>query len=290
MTRHSAPHRIAIVGTGLIGASLGLALRRAFGRGLQVVGWDRSSRALTEAIRMKALTATAKSLADAVGDSDVVIIAAPLSAVTSLLTKTIAVAKPGALVLDVAGVKRPVIAAVRPLLRRRKDVAFVSTHPLAGREHAGARFARADMFARRPFAIIRELARPAALARAESLVRRIGAKPVRLSAAEHDRIVAATSALPQLVAVALALAADEPATRRTPLAGPGLAGATRLAASPYSVWAGAITANQRSIMRALRRVRAQLDAVERAARQGDDRPMERLFRRAAAARRRVVRE
>ncbi len=286
--RRIAPVRYAVIGTGLIGASMGLALRRAYGSAVTITGWDSDPRALRTARKRKAITRTAASAVDAAASGDVVVLAAPLEAIVQMLPAVIAAAPRGALVVDVAGVKRPVVKAARTAQRARPDIAFVACHPLAGREVAGAAHADGALFEGRPFALISDGASAAALRRVERIVRRLGATPVRLRAAEHDRIVASTSALPQLAAVALALAVAAEGPKAGMLAGPGFSSSSRLAASPYSVWAGALAANRAAIVKALGRLSRALDDVQAAARQSEGRPMERLFRRAAAARRRVA--
>jgi prephenate dehydrogenase len=282
---------VAIVGTGLIGTSIGLALRAGGRSAPAVVGWDSSKIACTAALRKGGLTAIARSLDDAIARADVVIIAAPLDAAIAVLPRVIAGAKSGCLVMDVAGVKGPVVAAARRAMRKRQDVGFVSCHPMAGREHAGAAHAEAGLFNGGPFALVAppQKGRALALDRAERFARRLGAKPLRMTAQAHDRLVAATSALPQLASIVLALAVDAASEGRTgTLSGPGYADATRLAASPYRIWGPALAANKPAVARALRQFERALRIVRDALERLDDRSMERLFFQAAAARRRGV--
>jgi len=228
---------------------------------------------------------------EAVRDADVVIIATPLDAALELAPRVIVAAAKGALILDVTPVKGPMLRAARRPLRRRPEVAYVSGHPMAGREKGGARNADASLFKGRPFALVvpeHDRSREA-LKRASALVNRVGGAALRMSASAHDRAVAAMSALPQLASIALVLAATEIGGKKAALlAGPGFTDATRLATSPYDIWRPAIGANRREIIRCLKELERVTARVTSAARQANVRAMERLFSKAGAARRRVV--
>lgn len=287
----SSPKSVAIVGTGLIGTSIGLALRTGKRSAPTVLGWDSSKAARAAALRKGGVTRVARSLDDAIASADVVVIAAPLDAVISLLPRAIAGAKSGCLVMDVAGVKLPVVAAARSAMRKRPDVSFVSAHPMAGSEHAGAAHAKGDLFEGRCFALVTppQKGRTLAVLRAERFARSLRARPLRLTARAHDRLVAATSALPQLASVALALAVDAASTGQAgSMTGPGYADATRLAASPYRIWGPSLAACKPAVAQALRQFERALRRVCDALADHDDRDMERLFFLAAAARRRGV--
>jgi prephenate dehydrogenase len=298
---------VAILGTGLIGTSIGLALRRPRRSGrplrstaaaktkseVQVVGWDARPSNSRAARRRGGIGSIAKTMEEAVSDADIVVIAVPLDAAIVLAPRVIKAAKRGALVLDVVPVKAQIIRAVKPALRTRPDVCYVSAHPMAGREKAGAAHADAALFAGRPFALVAPpamtpLTSRKALRRAGALARALGAKPVTMSAAAHDRGVAASSALPQLASIALALAVAASGRPPAMLAGPGVKDATRLAASPFSIWRPALIANRREILRCLGALGRVIGDVSKAARQGDVRALERLFSDAKAARKRVV--
>ena len=256
-----------------------------------MVAWDIRKASRSAALASRAFDAIARSMEEAVENASVVIIAAPLDATIELLPRVIRAAKKGALVMDVAGAMAPVVAAARAALRERPDVGFVSGHPMAGRESAGAANADAKLFIGRSFALCAPAhpRRAQALAKAESLVRLLRAKPVRLSPKEHDRLVAATSALPQLCSLALALAVDSASAGKAgALVGPGYVDTTRLAASPYRIWSPVLKATRPAVVRALKHFERALGDLIAAARRADDRAMERLFLRAAASRRRVV--
>jgi len=289
---------VAIIGTGLIGTSLGLALRETDSRQrrrkrerLRIIGWDVRPSHARAALRRGGITEIAKSMEEAVCDASVIVIATPLDAARKIAPRVIAAAAKGALIIDVTPVKATMLRAVKAPLRKRPDIGYVSAHPMAGREQGGASNAVSRLFENRPFALIVAPSRKgrAAAVQAGRLVKELRAIPLRMSAQTHDRAVAAMSALPQLASIALVLAAAQTGGRTAMLlAGPGFRDTTRLATSPYDIWEPAIAANRREITRGLRALERTMARLTRAARQADVRAMERLFSEARAARKRVV--
>jgi prephenate dehydrogenase len=280
---------VAIIGTGVIGASAGLALRS---RGsLRTIGWDSRASARNAARKRGALALEASTLRDALSTAKTIVLATPLGAIIKLLPSVIERAAPGSFIIELGAVKGAVAQTASRALRRRPDVAFASAHPMAGSEKAGAVNASATLFADRPFIIVvppqRAQARAAALAFA--FARKLHSNPVVLTAHEHDRLVAATSALPQLASTALALAVRSAAGSRVrPGAGPGYRDTTRLAASPFAIWAPVLVANAPGIWKALRVYERYVTKIREAVGRKDEQALGRIFRQAAAARRRVA--
>lgn len=287
----SRPTTIAIIGTGLIGASIGLALRRRRERDLIIVGWDPSKRNAAAAKRRRAIDEVCPDFGRAIAQADIVVLAAPLTRLARLVTQALKQAKPGALVIDVGGLKTTIVSAAGRALRTRPSGArFVAGHPMAGSERAGARAASAQLFERRPFALYAppQARRERAWRAAETFARALGARPVRIAPERHDRMVAATSALPQLAALALALAAKRAVGGQRPsLAGPGFESATRLAKTPFQLWEVALFENRGNTRRALRSLEREIARIAAALERGDVREMAKIFRSAAAARRRI---
>ena len=280
---------VAILGTGLIGTSIGLALRDRSAR-THVIGWDAKRAHVAAAKRLGAIGAIAPSFRAAIASADVIVLAAPVDSILRLVPRALANARPGALVIDVGGIKAPVVAAATRALRR-DGPRFVAGHPIAGREQTGPAGADAMLFAGRPFALYAppQAGRARAWGDAEAFARLLGALPLRISPREHDRIIAATSALPQLASIALALAVHDtrpPSSAR--LAGPGYADATRLAQSSFTVWNASLFGNRRNVLRALRTLERRVAAISAALEHGDARKMSRFFSSAAAARRRIL--
>jgi prephenate dehydrogenase len=285
--RERQSNRIAILGTGLIGASIGLAAR---GAGFSVEGWDPDSGALRTAKRRGAIDNSAKSLAAAIADKKIVVLAAPVDALLKQLPTVFKLATPGALIIDCAGVKVPVVQNAVRLLKRRPTVRFVAGHPIAGSERSGPAAASASLLKERVFALYAPPQRGRALIwhAATRFARRLGMKPLRVDPRTHDRAVAALSALPQLAATALALAAASHMPRSwAKIAGPGYRDATRLAASPFSVWRAGLEANRAEVLRSVDRLAKRVHAIEAALRRSDWRSLMRIFSGAAKARRRV---
>jgi prephenate dehydrogenase len=282
---------IAIVGTGLIGASIGLALRRRRRTSLTILGWDPVRAHAVAARRRGAIDTACSRFDDAVGAADVIVLAAPLPALEKLVVRALAHAKQGALVIDVGGLKKKIVAVAQRALRARsRGAQFVAGHPMAGSERAGPAAASAQLFERRPFALFApaQAGRAKAWRAAEAFARALGSRPVRIAPEAHDRVVAATSALPQLAALAIALAVARAAGRQTSwLAGPGFEGATRLAESPFRLWDAALFENRRNASRALRALGREIATIAAALARGERREMSRIFRSAAAARRRI---
>ncbi|WP_432492168.1 prephenate dehydrogenase [Kineococcus gypseus] len=251
----AAPARTAgtvrVVGSGLLGASAGLALSL---RGVDVVLSDSSP---TQAALARDLGAG--RLAAEGDEPSLVLVATPPDVVAEVVVAELA-AHPGAVVTDVASVKGGPLAALRAAgadLRR-----YVGGHPMAGRERGGAVSARADLFAGRPWVVAAtEAADPAAVARVHDLAVDCGGVPVAMPAAEHDEAVALVSHAPQVAASLVAArlrGAPEPAVR---LAGQGLRDVTRIAGSDPVLWAQILAANAGPVADVLEELRTDLDAV-----------------------------
>lgn len=222
--------RVAVLGTGLIGASIGLGLRTA---GHRVVGWDPNASALEEAAGRGALDTAASSGDRAVAGADVVVLAGPLDAVVGSVRSL----DTDALVTDVAGVKAPVVEAAAHLDR------FVGGHPMAGRERGGPGAASGSLFRGAGWVLATDRAAEDDLGAVEGLVRDLGARPIRMTADEHDRAVAVVSHLPQvLAATLLEMAGDRPGV--LDLAAGSFRDLTRVASSDPGMWAPVLAANR----------------------------------------------
>jgi prephenate dehydrogenase len=247
--------RAGIIGTGLIGASIGLGLTRA---GWDVTGWDPDAGVRADAVAVGALARTAAHLDDLLAaPSDVVVLAGPPRAV---IEQVGSLATDG-LVIDVAGVKAPVVAASRL-------PHFVGTHPMAGRETTGPAAASAGLFRGAVWVIVTDGADPADLDAVEAIVEELGGLPRRMTAAEHDAAVAVISHLPQVLAAALATeAADR--TRVVELAAGSFRDLTRVAASDPATWVQLLDANRGPVVETVRDFRDRLDRFTAAVEEGD---------------------
>jgi prephenate dehydrogenase len=246
---------VAVVGLGLIGGSLARALTRA---GYGVIGVDRES-VRRRAVRAGAVAGTTGTIEAAAG-VDVMVLAAPPEANRRLLRRLARVARPGLVITDVSSVKQRIATDAKAL----GLVSFVPGHPMAGNEGAGFAASSPDLFLGRPW-VLSPAADPRALRPVRAIVRAVGARPVLVEPAEHDRAVAFLSHVPQLVAWALLAGAkgDPVARKHLGLAGPGFHDMTRLARSPRALWREILSENAREVGRALRKLRHELGTLRR---------------------------
>jgi prephenate dehydrogenase len=240
---------IAIAGLGLIGGSIALAVRERW-PSIRIVGVDHPA-VLAHGRGSGAIDRAAASLAE-IGSPDLVVLAAPVAQNIELLRQLAAnpnLARPSTIVTDVGGTKRDIVGVSRSL---RLSFSFVGGHPIGGAERGGFGFARPDLFAGRPW-ILTPVAEsdPAAVTAVEQFARGLGARPAVLDAADHDRLMAYVSHLPQLTASALMSAVGRGAPDGLRLAGRGLVDTTRLASSPASVWTGIAANNSDFVAEAL---------------------------------------
>jgi prephenate dehydrogenase len=226
--------RISIIGLGLVGASLGMALRNAdptespLGP-VEIIGYDRDGRAMREARGRLAIDKEARSLGEALRDAQIVVLATPVQAIRELLPQVGAMLPSGAVVTDVASTKTEVArwAAALP-----SGIAYVGGHPMAGKEQAGAAAADPELFRGAIYCLTTGRSTPQlALDAVEAMVRTVGAKPYYIDPEEHDAYVAGISHLPMLLSAGLvAITSSSPAWKEmAPLAATGFRDVSRLA-------------------------------------------------------------
>ena len=284
MSSDDPPFRhIAIVGLGLIGGSIALAVRERWSS-ILITAVDRPP-VLAHASSSGAIDRAARGVAD-VGAVDLIVLAAPVQQNIQLLPQVMSVRPEGAIVTDVGGTKRDILKAAAALPSGAR--AFVGGHPIGGAERGGFGFARADLFRGRPWIFtpiprdpgsgIRDpraldpesrIPNPAALDRLFEFVRGLGARPTTMDAEAHDRVMAYVSHLPQLAASALMDVVGRAATGDgLRLAGRGLTDSTRLASSPASVWRDVCASNADDIGPALDALIARLSELRADLRSG----------------------
>jgi prephenate dehydrogenase len=261
--------RVAIVGLGLIGGSLGLALRKALPE-VEVVGVARREETAALAQRMGAVTRAGTDLA-AVSEADLVVLACPLAVTAAVLEDSKAHLAEGARVTDVGSVKASVVAHALALLESDRNP-FLGGHPMAGKEVTGIENAEADLF--RGYAWVYT---PHAIGAAEPFadfldaVRAIGAHPLNLSPARHDRYVALVSHVPFLVSSAylLSVGREPDWERASELASSGFRDLSRLGAGDSEMYAAITDANRAEVLRAWEALRGVLGEMEGAIEGGD---------------------
>lgn len=281
--------RVAIIGLGLMGGSLGLALRADAVSGRLagvVVGYDSSPEMAARAVARGALDHACASLAEAARDADLLVIATPTLAAEAVLRALVGNLAPGAVVTDLCSVKAPLVALAESL---GPPVAphFVGGHPMAGSERAGIEAATADLYRGARWALTPTPATdPDALARVRALVAALGAAPVEMDAQAHDTAVAGVSHLPLAIAVALtgALAEADDWPAMAALAAGGYRDATRVAAGDPIMGRDMLLANREALLARLDAFSVALATLRDALARGDATEIEATLRSARAAR------
>jgi len=253
--------RLAIVGFGLIGGSVALAAR-ARGVASRVVAVDRAEVAALPAARDAADEivdfADEPRARRLLAEAELVVVATPVGAIEAVIGEVLDVAE---VVTDCGSTKRAILASASRSSRRGR---FVPGHPMAGLPQGGIERASKDLFEGRPWLLCPEQSDPDAVSRVEALVSGVGARPVRLTAEEHDRAVALTSHLPQLLASALAVLAER--QHADIAAGPAFQSATRVAGGGEAMWHDILATNADEVSLALEALGAELDSIARALR------------------------
>ena len=280
--------RLLIAGVGLIGASLGLALRE---RGLvgEVVGLGRSAENLRVARRRGAIDRAERDPARATRDVDLVVVATPVGTIAPLIATLARTLPADAVITDAGSVKTSVVADVERALGATAG-RFCGSHPIAGTDRTGAAAAVRDLFDERR-CILTPTSRtaPATRRRVQALWRAAGMRVESLPPARHDRLYALVSHLPQSLATALVNAAQagEPGGRALAYAGSGFRDVTRIAKSSSIMWRDILLANRTPMLAAFTRFSAAYDRLRAAVEAGDGDAIEAELRRAATARRRL---
>ncbi len=245
---------VAIFGVGLIGGSFGLAIKKAGFSG-EVLGVS-SARTIEEALKAGAIDRGAP-MVEACQTADLIYLAQPISRILELIPALDPLVREGALITDAGSTKSAIVACAAQSIRRAQ---FLGGHPMAGKETRGAAAADADLFRRRTYVLTPSSdSLTPKMHEFVGLLKNIGANIVTMDAAEHDRIVAFTSHLPQLASTALAETVDGRGDPR--VAGSGLLDTTRLALSAYDIWKDIIATNRDNIRAALDSYIEQLAAI-----------------------------
>jgi prephenate dehydrogenase len=244
--------RITIVGTGLIGASVGLALRAAQFPG-EIVGWDRQPSQTQIALERAAIDVAAPDPISAATNSDLVLLSGPVFAILDWMEKLAPVLQPHQLVTDVGSVKVAITERAQALFGGLGQAGFLPGHPMAGKEVSGTANADAQLFTRAVWLFTEFPSHPLA-AEWRTWIERFGCRTMDIQAARHDEICAWVSHLPQFVSTALSAMledrfGDAPDLRA--IGGRALREMTRLGASPYSMWRDVAHTNDQTIAEAL---------------------------------------
>lgn len=279
----TSTERLGVVGTGLMGTSIALAAVRA---GDEVCGYDSDPAVLERAAGRSGLR-PAPDLEACVREATLVFLCAPIPDIAPLASKALAAA-PKAVVTDVGSVKSHVLVEVQAMARPQDLPRFVGGHPMGGSERSGPEWASASVLDGIVWVVCPgPLTDEGSASRLEAWVERVGARPTRMDAARHDRLVAMVSHLPQVASTALmGLAATEEAGEPDILllAAGGFRDLTRLAASSPHLWSDILLANREAIAEAIDLYVARLSAMRDMVFAGQADDVERSFAEAKRAR------
>jgi prephenate dehydrogenase len=244
---------LAILGVGLLGGSIGLAVRSKLSD-CRIVGYGHRKETLAKALEIGAIDEAFESPGEAVRGADLVILCTPVGILGKMIAAIEPQLKPDAIVTDVGSTKRSVVAAGGRLKR------FVGSHPMAGSEKRGVEFARTDLFDQALCILTpTDTTDTAALAQVEAFWQALGMRVTQLSPDQHDRLLADVSHLPHAIAAALVAMQEDQAL---PLAGKGFLDATRIAGGDGALWRDILQDNRDSLKAALARLRGELEKLE----------------------------
>jgi prephenate dehydrogenase len=270
--------KITIIGVGLLGGSIGLAARR---RKLarEVAGFVRREASLKDCEQAGAVDYATTDLLAAVSDADLVVLCTPLAQMRALAQQLAPALKRGAIVTDVGSVKADVLREVGAVIQKA-GAHFIGSHPMAGGEKMGVLAARADLYANAACVLTPgKTASANAVRKLEKFWQSLGARTLRLEAAEHDRLVSRSSHLPHVAAAALVNLILHPASPKTQagLCAAGFRDTTRIASGSPEMWRDIALANRKNLARALAAFVGELDNFQAALRRNDARAIEKFF-------------
>jgi prephenate dehydrogenase len=258
--------RIAILGTGLLGTSAGLALREAGFRG-PITGWNRGAEGAEMALSMGAIDSIAPDALQAARESQLALLAVPIYATLDWMGQLAPILGPDHLVTDVGSTKAQITAAAGRLYNTPERAAFLPGHPMAGKERGGAALGDANLFSGAVWLFTddpgwqRSPASAALVKEWRELVVAMGSKTIDIDAERHDELVGWVSHLPQFVATALSALLEEEigdAPELKDVGGRALREMTRLGASPYSMWRDIAYTNTAAVEAALHALEQRL--------------------------------
>lgn len=281
--------KLTIIGVGLIGGSLGKALRS---RGLvgEVTGYGRSLENLEQALVVGAIDRHVQSVEEAVADADLIVIGTPVGQSETVFSSVAEHAGPDCVITDVGSTKGNVAAAAQQCLGAHSPN-FVPGHPIAGTERQGAAAADDSLFlGRRVILTPTQETRSEALAQVREMWQGVGAVITEMDAAHHDEVLAATSHLPHVLAYALVdqLAGMQEQREIFEYAAGGFRDFTRIASSSPEMWRDIVHANRKALLPVLDAFRSNLAALSHAIENDDEESLMRCFTRAKTTRDRLI--
>jgi prephenate dehydrogenase len=268
-------NKVAIIGVGLIGGSIGLALKdRRFAK--EIAGVFRRRSTLNKARARGAVDSATMDLAKGVKDADLVIVATPVWSIPVVINAIAPHVTKKMIVTDVGSTKKWIIDRVERTMKRHPALRFVGSHPMAGSEQAGVEFARADLLENAPCIVTKtRMTDKGALKSVVDFWKMLGCKVTTMDPARHDRSVSLISHLPHPVAFSLVGAVPVKEMR---YAAEGFRDTTRVASSDPRLWTDIFLANQRETIRSYRLFRIYIDKMIKGLSKGDRHRIEAMLR------------
>ena len=279
----AGPLKVAILGVGLIGGSIGLAARER--AGAEVCGYDPDAGACEAALEMGAIDTRAADIPAAVAGAQAVFAAAPVGVLSEVVPQALAHAPSDCVVSDVGSTKLA-------LEHAREDRRFIGGHPLAGAETAGVRHARANLFDGAVWYLTpSQMTDETLYERLSGLIEDLGARPTAIAPDAHDRLMASVSHLPHVLANVLVAQAIGAFEREgvPPAAGPSLSDAIRVAGANTAIWTDIYLSNREALIEAVGEILQRLEEVRDSLTRADSGALAAWNERADAARRSLLR-
>ncbi|MFA5146409.1 MAG: prephenate dehydrogenase/arogenate dehydrogenase family protein [Candidatus Omnitrophota bacterium] len=268
-------NKVAIIGVGLMGGSIGLAVKKRRVAG-EVIGVFRHASTLRRALKRRAVDRGTLSIEEGVKDADLIIIATPVYSIPPLAAKVMRYAKKGAMITDAGSTKKWLVGEVERKLGSSRRVFFVGSHPMAGSEHAGVEFARDNLLADAPCIVTRT---PKTDRRALGAVinfwSALGARVAIMDPSAHDRNISFASHLPHLVAFGVIGAVPE---KYFLYSAEGFKDTTRVASSDPRMWTDIFLTNRKDVLRSARMFKGYLGEIVRVVKNGDSKKLFRLLK------------
>jgi prephenate dehydrogenase len=277
--------KITIIGVGLLGGSIALAAKKRCVAG-EVAGFVRSKKSIADCEKFGATDFATTDLLAAVSNSDLVILCTPLAQMLPIAKQFLPALKRGAIVTDVGSVKAEVVRELESVVKK-SGAHFVGGHPMAGAEKTGAAAARADLFMNAVCVLTpTKKTNSVALKKLEQFWKSLGARVLKLEAAQHDLLVSRSSHLPHVVAATLANLVLNPTSskQQAALCANGFRDTTRIASGSPEMWRDIALANRKNLSRSLDAFISDLQKFQRALKRSDAKAVSKFFATAKARR------
>jgi len=270
--------KITIIGVGLLGGSIGLAVKKRR-VAVEIAGFVRSKKSIADCEKFGATDFATTDLLAAVSNTDLIILCTPLAQMAAIAKQFLPALKRGAIVTDVGSVKSGVVRELESLAQK-SGAHFVGSHPMAGAEKTGVAAARENLF-ENAVCVLTPTKKSSAVAvrKLEQFWKSLGARVLKLDAAQHDLLVSRSSHLPHVVAATLANLVLNPASPNTQaqLCATGFRDTTRIASGSPEMWRDIALANRKNLSRSVDAFVAELKKFQSALKSGDAKAVEKIF-------------